>query len=71
MSEEPVVKKGAVGWNATDRTQLLCPSRVATQFADILFAADPLAEKRHNFVVLSQEPVAKRGAVGWNATEET
>ena len=45
---------------------LLCPARVATQVA-----ADPSGEKRHNFAVLSSEPVAKRGAVGWNATDET
>ena len=58
--------KFKVGWNATDLTLPMCPSRAATQVASI-----PLGEKRHNFIVLSQEPVAIRGAVGWNATEVT
>jgi hypothetical protein len=66
LSWEPVAKSGAVGWNATELTQLLCPSRVATQVA-----VEPSGEKRHNFAVLSWEPVAKSGAVGWNATEKT
>ena len=66
LSQEPVAKRGAVGWNATDRTPLMCPARVATQVAP-----DPSAEKRHNFAVPSSEPVAKRGTVGWNATDTT
>jgi len=64
LSSEPVAKRGAVGWNATDKTAQQCPRRVATQVA-----VDLLAEKRHNFAVSSWEPVTKRGAVGWNATE--
>ncbi len=41
---------------------MLCPARVATQVAD---EPKPSGEKRHNFAVLSSEPVAKRGAVGF------
>jgi hypothetical protein len=66
LSWEPVAKRGAVGWNATEETPPLCPSRVASQVA-----VEPSNEKRHNFAVLSVEPVAKRGAVGWNATDTT
>jgi hypothetical protein len=66
LSSEPVAKRGAVGWNATDKTLLLCPARVATQVA-----VEPSGEKRHNFAVFPKEPVAKRGAVGWNATDIT
>ncbi len=64
LSKEPVAKRGAVGWNATEETVSRCPTRVATQVA-----VEPSGSKRHNFAVLSLEPVAKRGAVGWNATE--
>jgi hypothetical protein len=64
LSPEPVARSGALGWNATDQTELLCPCRVATQVA-----ADKSADSRHNLVLLSLEPVAKSGALGWNATE--
>lgn len=43
-----------------------CPFKVATQVADEL-SDDSL----HNLTVMSQLPVARRGAVGWNATELT
>ena len=43
-----------------------CPDKVATQVT-----VEPSGEKRHNFAVLSKVPVAKRGAVEWNATEKT
>ena len=67
LSLEPVARSGALGWNATDRTQSLCPCRVATQVA-----ADKSADSRHNLVLpSSKEPVARSGALGWNATERT
>ncbi len=46
LSPEQVAKRGAVGWNATEQTALLCPARVATQVA-----VEPSGEKRHNFAV--------------------
>ena len=64
LSPEPVARSGALGWNATDQTVLLCPCRVATQVA-----AEKSADSRHNLVLLSAEPVARSGALGWNATE--
>jgi hypothetical protein len=65
-SAEPVAKRDADGWNATERTPLMCSFIVATQVAD-----DPLGEMRHNLAMWSKEPVAKRGADGWNATDKT
>ena len=43
-----------------ERTELLCPSRVATQVADELSE-----DSSHNLTVLSQLPVARSGAVGY------
>jgi hypothetical protein len=41
----------------------VCPLRVEIHF----FLKS--SSKLHNFTVLSEEPVAKIGAVGWNARE--
>jgi len=43
----------------------MCPLKVA-----IGVAGDPSGFTRHNIAVLSAEQVAKRGAVGWNDTDQ-
>ena len=50
FSLDPIAKRGAVGWNATDVTYSLCPVRVATL---VIPDDDTSAEKCHNFTVLS------------------
>lgn len=40
------------------------PTKVATQVA-----FEPSGKKRNNFAVMSLEPVAKKGKVGWNVKD--
>ena len=65
LSWLPVAIKRPVGSKAIDITHVLCPVRVATQIGFV-----PSGPIFHNFAVLSP-PVAKRSAVGWNATDKT
>jgi hypothetical protein len=56
LSQLLLAKSGAVGWDATDATQQMCPSRVATQVADELLEPE---DSSHNLTVLSRLPVAR------------
>ena len=66
LSELPVATKRPVGSKATEKTDLLCPAKVATQVA-----AAPSGDMRHTLAVLSWLPVATKRPVGSKATEQT
>ena len=66
LSLLPVATKRPVGSKATEKTEPLCPAKVATQVA-----AAPSGDMRHTLAVLSQLPVATKRPVGSKATDQT
>ena len=58
-------RSGKVGWNATDRTPLVC-SIIATRVGGFCASV-----QFHNLTVLSSEPDARSGKIEWKATDVT